>query len=70
MEKKKLLILFQVNYKMKINQRRDVCISWDSLSHLSVIMAIEEKFNFSTSEIAKALSVEKIYSIIKAKKNN
>ena len=58
----------------RINQKSnmDSVLSWDSLSHLSVIMAIEEKLGliFSTSEIAKALSVEKIYSIIKAKKNN
>ena len=50
----------------------DSVSSWDSLSHLSVIMAIEEKLGltFSTSEIAKAISIERIYNILKAKKNN
>ena len=57
-----------------INQKSnmDSVSSWDSLSHLSVIMAIEEKLGltFSTSEIAKAISIERIYNILKAKKNN
>jgi len=44
--------------------------SWDSLMHVSLILAVEKKFRirFSTSEISSLMSVGMLVDLINAKK--
>lgn len=54
------------------NSTPDNTDNWDSLHHLSLIVAIEEEFNveFTMNEISKIKSVEQIMNILGGKLND
>lgn len=53
----------------KINKKSspDTIASWDSLSHMKLVIALEEEFNidFSDDQIVDMISVELIFSTLK-----
>ena len=53
----------------KINKKSspDTIASWDSLSHMKFVIALEEEFNieFSDDQIVDMISVELIFSTLK-----
>ncbi len=53
----------------KINKKSspDTIASWDSLSHMKLVIALEEEFNieFSDDQIVDMISVELIFSNLK-----
>ena len=57
--------------KIGIKDDMDSVLKWDSLSHISVILAIEKVvgFSFTPKEIAESNSVENIHNIINNNSN-
>ena len=56
--------------EISMDTKRDDIPEWDSLGHIMIFMALEEKFNikFSTGEIEKLDSLRDIYNKIKEKR--
>ena len=60
--------VFEVSVdKIKDNASPDTIVSWDSLKHMNLIIALEEEFNveFSDSETVELLSYKLISIILK-----
>ena len=57
--------------KININSSPDNVSEWDSLGHLNILMLLDKKLEgkaSSVTELAKAMSVKKIITVLK--KNN
>ena len=52
--------------KVSVDDNMNTVARWDSLSHVEIILEVEEKtgFKFSPGDISKAISIEKIYKLI------
>ena len=64
--RKIIIDTLRLKKNIKIKLVSDKIENWDSIGHLRIILMLEKKFKlqFSTKEIPKMLSEEKIYKII------
>ena len=65
-----LMDLFNINEKEAKNASMNSISTWDSLSHIELMMTIEEEFNIpkiSPDEIVSMTSTESIKQILKNK---
>lgn len=60
------------NFDFQDDTTADQVPGWDSLSHLNVILAIENEFNirFKPYDLLKLKNIEQLQSLINSKLNN
>ncbi len=68
--KKTMAVIFKINENsIPENIEMNKIVNWDSLNHLNLIVALEEKFkvSFEPDEIAEMVNIDKIVDMIQRK---